>query len=165
MGLDWTDTYGSSPRARGGLAACSTTRQGRGLIPASAGRTVRARNRCHALRAHPRERGEDLSSMREQALTEGSSPRARGGLLCWLGEWARVGLIPASAGRTIASQNLRRSTTAHPRERGEDDRKVEELHQEMGSSPRARGGRFPAVRRNRSRGLIPASAGRTKRHG
>ena len=70
------------------------------LIPARAGRTARARRPGACIRAHPRSRGADGTGYDQQALDEGSSPLARGGLEAVGGEGGLQGLIPARAGRT-----------------------------------------------------------------
>ncbi len=53
------DGQGSSPRARGGPSGPDRESRARGLIPASAGRTVNTSVPAVPVTAHPRERGED----------------------------------------------------------------------------------------------------------
>ena len=50
---------GSSPLTRGKLDPQSDQRNAHGLIPAHAGKTLRALARVKRLRAHPRSRGEN----------------------------------------------------------------------------------------------------------
>ena len=92
----------------------------------------------------------------------GSSPRVRGGLGQDRGHGRGCRLIPASAGRTKPDDSSSSPNRAHPRECGADQR-GDGLHVvAQGSSPRVRGGRRGCAPSVRSRGLIPASAGRTR---
>ena len=54
------------------------------------------------------------------------------------------------------------STAAHPRSRGENTGEIENAVKEAGSSPLARGKPIPPYSLNRTIGLIPARAGKTK---
>ena len=111
----------------------------------------------------------------------GSSPQARGARLQVRDRVLRDGLIPAGAGSTRISVAGRRSTTAHPRRRGEHlptarSRMCRRAHPRRrgehggigdsecsvyGSSPQARGAHHHAQRFMAQRGLIPAGAGST----
>ena len=71
-------------------------------------------------------------------------------------------LIPAHAGKTDESVEVRRSRGAHPRSRGENRRNAETRARLQGSSPLTRGkpphdGAFSLGGR-----LIPAHAGKTE---
>ena len=91
---------GSSPLTRGKQALEALDATERGLIPAHAGKTVRARRPGHHRPAHPRSRGENQTT--EQAFVKalGSSPLTRGKLHDPGQEWHGPGLIPAHAGKT-----------------------------------------------------------------
>ena len=54
------------------------------------------------------------------------------------------------------------SPRAHPRSRGENDRKSSKISAAVGSSPLTRGKRSAAGMLTRMRGLIPAHAGKTR---
>ena len=69
---------GSSPRVRGKRFAIVVRSDGRGLIPACAGKTAPARDTSFAHSAHPRVCGENLASGESWPLGVGSSPRVRG---------------------------------------------------------------------------------------
>ena len=75
-----SDSWGSSPLARGGLAAGLDVVGADGLIPAGAGRTARRAPARSPRAAHPRWRGEDLGCAQRVSGAYGSSPLARGGL-------------------------------------------------------------------------------------
>ena len=92
----------------------------------------------------------------------GSSPLTRGKLRCQATTPARVGLIPAHAGKTLMRFAVRRSSWAHPRSRGENlsDLFVDAAAQ--GSSPLTRGKLWMVYPSVRGRGLIPAHAGKTE---
>ncbi len=92
--------WGSSPRARGARPVPGERVGDPGLIPASAGSTLRSSWRLVVSWAHPRERGEHTAAVQASARMLGSSPRARGALHTWSQNAARDGLIPASAGST-----------------------------------------------------------------
>ena len=95
------------------------------------------------------------------ALTDGSSPLVRGGRGSPLVQRRRWRLIPARAGRTLASGRRLLRWQAHPRSCGADAiREIRELWR-VGSSPLVRGGLRATLDRYRALGLIPARAGRT----
>ena len=91
----------------------------------------------------------------------GSSPQARG-THDWR-FWARPNqrLIPAGAGNTCPPSCAARSRAAHPRRRGEHSSDIQEGHEDLGSSPQARGTRVHVRRRHGGDRLIPAGAGNT----
>ena len=91
---------GSSPLARGThfwvyFEVCS-----KGLIPARAGNTQSEISASTFSRAHPRSRGEHMSSSLSSVARPGSSPLARGTLFDGLKGAIENGLIPARAGNT-----------------------------------------------------------------
>jgi len=132
------------------------------LIPARAGRTRAACPHECAPRAHPRSRGADFNGPSGGVESHGSSPLARGGRWCSARGLPRAGLIPARAGRTSMIPSASALHAAHPRSRGADSLPPTESAPRLGSSPLARGGPPRGLPRGRSRGLIPARAGRTR---
>ena len=79
------------------------------------------------------------------------------------GAVAQGGLIPAGAGRTASTAGAASRRRAHPRWRGEDVARAENIIRARGSSPLARGGPAPTTKGGRTTRLIPAGAGRTTR--
>ena len=69
---------GSSPRVRGKRTGSRDQCQGSGLIPACAGKTLRACMVTPGGMAHPRVCGENVEDRRRECLLAGSSPRVRG---------------------------------------------------------------------------------------
>ena len=131
------------------------------LIPAHAGKTHPARPHRTAGRAHPRSRGENLTSTSRERLCGGSSPLTRGKHIMDAAEDVVVGLIPAHAGKTVPVCGYLRRTGAHPRSRGENA--VRQLTQTVrkGSSPLTRGKLGELHDAAEEVGLIPAHAGKT----
>ena len=95
----WT-SKGSSPLARGTLAARSSVLSRVGLIPARAGNTAFLRRVRARLRAHPRSRGEHAAVLCVGVILSGSSPLARGTPANVFPHRGNNGLIPARAGNT-----------------------------------------------------------------
>ena len=152
---------GSSPLTRGKLAhdrhVCSTP----GLIPAHAGKTPARQERLALARAHPRSRGENIIPGSYLMRPPGSSPLTRGkrSFVAWCGRAG--GLIPAHAGKTVASRRRRRRSWAHPRSRGENHRRSAPNGVKSGSSPLTRGKLDEPLDEVFTSGLIPAHAGKT----
>ena len=69
---------GSSPLARGTLRGFQVLCRVQGLIPARTGNTGRGREQREPCPAHPRSRGEHVSSTSSSFSPSGSSPLARG---------------------------------------------------------------------------------------
>ena len=135
---------GSSPLARGLLAAVPGEVLPDGIIPARAGFTDAALLACHVTPDHPRSRGVYLVGAFGVGSSLGSSPLARGLL-----EQARrslrvVRIIPARAGFTGLCGTLSRYRRDHPRSRGVYMGEGFVVVFEGGSSPLARG--LPAAR-------------------
>ena len=137
--------------------------QGRGLIPAHAGKTPCNRDRPGGARAHPRSRGENSASPTREGLPSGSSPLTRGKPQHVAGHRLRDGLIPAHAGKTTSSMPRTSSSGAHPRSRGENRFCQGSGVSPKGSSPLTRGKRWGALTPDPYGGLIPAHAGKTPR--
>ena len=96
-------------------------------------------------------------------IFENPSPRVWGKLLYQFLRRARLGLIPACAGKTIQSIGIACSDRAHPRVCGENHVRYEQTLLRSGSSPRVRGKPSLEFQARRRRGLIPACAGKTWR--
>ena len=114
-----TRQTGSSPHARGALTHGHTHTRGGRLIPACAGSTAVLWCRPGGRAAHPRMRGEHLSSGFVAHMRVGSSPHARGAPRCDHPPPATGRLIPACAGSTLACRRTICRARAHPRMRGE----------------------------------------------
>ena len=94
---------GSSPLTRGKPGILRRNYRRHGLIPAHAGKTLSLRAWPRLCAAHPRSRGENWFADAARGVSEGSSPLTRGKpLKGWVRE-ADNGLIPAHAGKTMAS--------------------------------------------------------------
>ena len=154
-------TAGSSPLTRGkhgqrwkGLP------QGR-LIPAHAGKTLRAHAWMGPRPAHPRSRGENRTPIYTGIITDGSSPLTRGKPGIHHGTPVKLRLIPAHAGKTRLAASCSSTERAHPRSRGENPAPSLGSAPRAGSSPLTRGKphRF-TISRKKMR-LIPAHAGKT----
>ena len=113
-----------------------------GLIPAHAGKTVRADTRRAPTVAHPRSRGENSARPYAGSLAWGSSPLTRGKLLCGLDRGQRARLIPAHAGKTRGGHESYAQSWAHPRSRGENFGPSPKALRLPGSSPLTRGKHF-----------------------
>ena len=154
---------GSSPLTRGKRRSLARFLDGRGLIPAHAGKTTSARARSSSTPAHPRSRGENTADSRRFDAWVGSSPLTRGKLDVLGVPAGAEGLIPAHAGKTLRDPGRAHGHGAHPRSRGENTRPREARDHAAGSSPLTRGKH--AFRRpgQTQRRLIPAHAGKTSR--
>ena len=113
-------TVGSSPRVRGKPAVRAGRARGRGLIPACAGKTSPATASTTKQWAHPRVCGENLARLDRPEPLRGSSPRVRGKRNVGVLHRVPVGLIPACAGKTLASELSTTPEAAHPRVCGEN---------------------------------------------
>ena len=154
----WT---GSSPRARGTPSSGTAAVLSHRFIPAGAGNTMNTAIAGAKTPVHPRGRGEHYVVRINKMFTNGSSPRARGthDPVRFAGIWNRF--IPAGAGNTSIAQKAERSSTVHPRGRGEHPRDRPRSRRWRGSSPRARGTQHAVVRRAYGSRFIPAGAGNT----
>ena len=111
---------GSSPLTRGKLQRIAATATSARLIPAHAGKTSLGKGLSPVIGAHPRSRGENHVFDVGGREYSGSSPLTRGKPWCALSWLARLGLIPAHAGKTYEAHALAIQTGAHPRSRGEN---------------------------------------------
>ena len=132
---------GSSPLTRGKPSSCG-----------------RWRGRCLA---HPRSRGENSGCASRQERRWGSSPLTRGKPQGRRPPRHRRRLIPAHAGKTYSQRTDCEAKPAHPRSRGENDRRRPRAPGLCGSSPLTRGKPRCAPPRPHQARLIPAHAGKT----
>ena len=153
--------WGSSPLTRGKLNIMDAAEDVKGLIPAHAGKTVCLGVDLATDRAHPRSRGENLEVAGHEFNFGGSSPLTRGKPLVGAQGLARVGLIPAHAGKTTGRSAGPCARGAHPRSRGENHTGRWAGRGLQGSSPLTRGKLLPALISETAGGLIPAHAGKT----
>ena len=90
------------------------------LIPAHAGKTISEHANSDPAQAHPRSRGENLMPLTNPSISDGSSPLTRGKRGYRDDRGVHPRLIPAHAGKTLASLLSLLSRGAHPRSRGEN---------------------------------------------
>ena len=136
------NTYGgrgSSPLTRGKPVDAKDREGVPRLIPAHAGKTRRSRGVRSVDAAHPRSRGENVFQVRDGHAYRGSSPLTRGKHGAVTVRLNLTGLIPAHAGKTRLATKRDRSSTAHPRSRGENAARGTREAGSGGSSPLTRG--------------------------
>ena len=153
---------GSSPLTRGKRREALPQRLNHGLIPAHAGKTSALTGATESWGAHPRSRGENPKTPRENTPRNGSSPLTRGKRLLLVCVRLHIGLIPAHAGKTSSASSARVDSRAHPRSRGENYRDGNHLQLPEGSSPLTRGKPPRSDQDQSPRRLIPAHAGKTR---
>ena len=105
--------------------------------------------------------GENASRRGTKLFEYGSSPRVRGKRQEVRDMPPCPRLIPACAGKTVATSVSSRADWAHPRVCGENERTVNERACFVGSSPRVRGKPARRLTLPRTLRLIPACAGKT----
>ena len=132
---------GSSPLTRGKREMPRSPDRTCRLIPAHAGKTRTLQPKSWGPPAHPRSRGENGPDAPLGTLRAGSSPLTRGKPIAGVDGNLPVGLIPAHAGKTAASQLPPYDTWAHPRSRGENRGGGRCRRGLGGSSPLTRGKR------------------------
>ena len=152
---------GSSPRVQGKPCLRRPGRRTHRLIPACAGKTLALWRFRASFRAHPRVCGENHYRVSVDCNRRGSSPRVRGKLNVWQNLQARVGLIPACAGKTPWRLRTLNRVAAHPRVCGENVDALRRAGWGIGSSPRVRGKPVSKTALKGRNGLIPACAGKT----
>ena len=137
------DGVGSSPLTRGKRDVGGVGTGGGGLIPAHAGKTPRTAGCPGRWRAHPRSRGENISTVTGGIKSAGSSPLTRGKPDSAVITALTTRLIPAHAGKTLMTATTSPGFTAHPRSRGENLITSGTYDGNLGSSPLTRGKRPP----------------------
>ncbi len=154
---------GSSPLARGTLYRFSEADLQQRFIPAGAGNA--GTNRQHRKRpsVHPRWRGERARDHFIESNRDGSSPLARGTRVRLTQRRDVIRFIPAGAGNASISMPTLRTTSVHPRWRGERSISRGDIHVVGGSSPLARGTPPLPVQPQREPRFIPAGAGNASR--
>ena len=132
---------GSSPRVRGKVGRNGLRRLGGG--------------------DHPRGCGEKTGDWQRRQVAAGSSPRVRGKVRHAPGGEARIGIIPAGAGKRWRQASHSGPRRDHPRGCGEKkSSRVRRVHL-RGSSPRVRGKAAFLDGCTSRRGIIPAGAGKS----
>ena len=152
---------GSSPLTRGKQDLARQPPQGRGIIPAHAGKTGSWTPTIRQERDHPRSRGENSETASTYRAASGSSPLTRGKPNRPGEGGACRGIIPAHAGKTWPRNSKPWEMRAHPRSRGENGGPSSNGHPAQGSSPLTRGKPLTSILAALSRRLIPAHAGKT----
>ena len=152
---------GSSPLARGTQELRRFEADSGRFIPARAGNTFPGGAGRIGSSVHPRSRGEHGSIINLILLILGSSPLARGTPPTATPAAGRFRFIPARAGNTPHASSPVRTTSVHPRSRGEHELPLFNGPEDDGSSPLARGTPWRCSRDRRSRRFIPARAGNT----
>ena len=134
------------------------------LIPAHAGKTS-GRSEAPLQRAtHPRSREENIDAWQLPERHVGSPPLARGKPQQGRESSDCARLIPAHAGKTSFRGRTSRLCPVHPRSRGENKFGWPLPDLTSGSSPLTRGKPHHRRQSARHRRLIPAHAGKTRRH-
>ena len=133
---------GSSPLARGPLAALPKAEERLGIIPARAGSTVDHLRHHGAGKDHPRSRGVHASGYFCIRKMIGSSPLARGPPAPTEHTGPPHWIIPARAGSTRCRGGLSAHRQDHPRSRGVHHLVLAASNPYAGSSPLARGPLF-----------------------
>ena len=113
-----SDHYGSSPLARGLPRILNHHIIKLGIIPARAGFTVQYHVKPNHGKDHPRSRGVYDTDTVFYSMREGSSPLARGLLVCQRNGHTGWRIIPARAGFTARHERHDFSHADHPRSRG-----------------------------------------------
>ena len=156
---------GSSPLARGLLAAAAFADSDRWIIPARAGFTQSDPKSQSDERDHPRSRGVYSSCRACRAPSSGSSPLARGLPVGSPEPIVERRIIPARAGFTMGSLSTAQAEEDHPRSRGVYRRHIFQDNAPAGSSPLARGLLDQVDHALVRAGIIPARAGFTRAAG
>ena len=159
--FDMAADLGTSPRTRGKQCSHSRTTNHTGNIPAHAGKTFATGYQHLPGAEHPRARGENKLCKKSASWTRGTSPRTRGKPCPAPPRAASPRNIPAHAGKTSIVAETCSAHSEHPRARGENGGAHHLAFDESGTSPRTRGKLFPGRPSKRSKGNIPAHAGKT----
>ena len=154
-------SWGLSPHVRGKLRYEFGNIRHSGPIPARAGETRRGLPRLSDSGAYPRTCGGNFGSRPYSVSGAGLSPHVRGKLVLHSRRNVRLGPIPARAGETRYSLNIRWLNRAYPRTCGGNFRTRKAASQLRGLSPHVRGKLISKTDCICARGPIPARAGET----
>ena len=150
---------GPSPRERGSRCVDRRAVGAGGSILARAGQPSSKWSGSPAARVHPRASGAAHTQQAGQALLQGPSPRERGSPWITCPPSRPWGSIPARAGQPAWATPCGTGARVHPRASGAAFIVLVFLGQFQGPSPRERGSRNAAQRREDKGGSIPARAG------
>ena len=153
---------GLSPLARGTRLRISPYRCALRFIPAGAGNTRPAPERCPWHSVYPRWRGEHAIVDGTRDLPVGLSPLARGTRTLSARRKSSSRFIPAGAGNTPEFRPANSRTAVYPRWRGEHVEQLSGVAANIGLSPLARGTRSEKHGCTDSDRFIPAGAGNTR---
>ncbi len=151
---------GLSPRARGSHSLSRSGSASRGSIPAGAGKPIAEVEAVVVRWVYPRGRGEAVYVFHDDGKLWGLSPRARGSRTASVACRARLGSIPAGAGKPSCALGVHRLARVYPRGRGEAEVLGDHQEHSTGLSPRARGSRYRHRAHCAGEGSIPAGAGK-----
>ena len=130
---------GSPPLARGTDKLQGSTQRRVGITPACAGNSHRDSPLGRRIRDHPRLRGEQIAGGLADLTREGSPPLARGTVTTCPRERKYAGITPACAGNSLHSPVITNLRGDHPRLRGEQAERGNQVDAQAGSPPLARG--------------------------
>ena len=151
---------GSSPRVRGKGGRSAPSDFFRGIIPAGAGKRLRASLGLRMSRDHPRGCGEKRDTRATGHGNVGSSPRVRGKARPHAPPPTVYRIIPAGAGKSRGCGRGGHGGGDHPRGCGEKTRPRGVSARPLGSSPRVRGKAFSKYTFFEVCRIIPAGAGK-----
>ncbi len=155
------DINGLSPLARGTRWSLCVMMYYARFIPAGAGNTDDSVTITGETPVYPRWRGEHYGAAIQRATQGGLSPLARGTLLLKKALQTFCRFIPAGAGNTQKSGEMRARSSVYPRWRGEHGPLSTLGDPPHGLSPLARGTRPLTDGINQFGRFIPAGAGNT----
>ena len=130
---------GSPPLARGTVCMVSCCVGDGGITPACAGNRLKLPPPLCDKNYHPRLRGEQTFRLRPSARPWGSPPLARGTASFFLYPKPLAGITPACAANSPACHSRGCTNRDHPRLRGEQPVRADEITWRGGSPPLARG--------------------------
>ena len=111
---------GSPPQVRGKLYVGVTAGNVRGITPAGAGKTKQEAHMEYINEDHPRRCGENGVIGVKKIYAQGSPPQVRGKPVWKAASGRGVGITPAGAGKTAASEISQKVYQDHPRRCGEN---------------------------------------------
>ena len=146
---------------RGKRGDGSSSRRAGRIIPAHAGQTWFKAGDAINSPDHPRACGANKNDARSSLPLAGSSPRMRGKQVYPAQPDGSQRIIPAHAGQTSSKPANSPPSADHPRACGANPPTSRYPWIRLGSSPRMRGKRTPAMPPSCSIRIIPAHAGQT----